>query len=303
MDHRRTSGRQKSQKIPDPDFIYNTPIASKSAKRKLKKQKQREMRSNPETLYADYGEMYGPIKGNVDNKEVVDIQFHTNRPSIWAKEIMGHLDQQFAQNKIPAQPEILEKATGKQIKVNKPPSNSHYLTVFVYNNGTVLVQGTKFESWCKSEFQTIVDRVKGESRKKEVSSVPIDTVEKSNLANSHHKEVLKKPQEDNITSSSANISSSKSIDFAVNLSDSILDENTSGQKSPYNLRLCQFNLQEPTAVATELLLDMEEETGRNDQSCIINRDPVEASTPKSSASNNISSNASESVSTNGFMTH
>jgi hypothetical protein len=65
MDHRRTSGRQKRQKPADPDFTYNTPIASKGAKRKFKKLKQREMKSNPETLYADYGEMYGPIKENV----------------------------------------------------------------------------------------------------------------------------------------------------------------------------------------------------------------------------------------------
>jgi hypothetical protein len=141
----------------DPDFHYNTPVAKHKQKpnRKVKQQKKKDMKSCPEQMFGDYGDYYceigqEPFPENSVSRELLDIQFFTSRPMLWTKAILEYCTQQYNRREIPNPPELFKQGTGNQIKIKDEGIDlfSNYLTIFLYDNGTTLIQGTNFEEWC-----------------------------------------------------------------------------------------------------------------------------------------------------------
>ena len=148
------------------DFIYTPKGNSALIKRKAKAAKRKEMKANEEILYADYGDNYSKFETAPSELTPIDLQFYTPRAEDWVRIAMDYLGQQFKQDNIPDTPTLTTKSNGKQIKVRHPhqEENTHYVTIFVYNTGTVLIQGAECVEWCRANF-SVLKKTLDEGRK------------------------------------------------------------------------------------------------------------------------------------------
>jgi hypothetical protein len=125
------------------------------------------MKEAPEVLFGDFGESGFDRFSNRRQKPgpVFDIQFHTNRPKAWIEHCMRELETQFRTGKLQQAPEKKVEGSGHRIVVleeldqvgdttDTNPGNCR-LSVYIYDNGTVLIQGSQFVDWCEQEFHVI----------------------------------------------------------------------------------------------------------------------------------------------------
>jgi hypothetical protein len=185
---RSNSRASRRQKRKDPDYVYDTPVqlaciaSVKNDKKRIKRLKQREMKANPETLYVDYGEGYGMYGQSIDSNQsadlqILDVQFYTSRPSAWVRASMSHLQDQYARGEVPSPPEMVKQGVGNQIKIKQTDSFVNFITIFIYNSGTVLIQGASFESWCNTEFVKVLSSINSTDGSKPTANTQATTEE------------------------------------------------------------------------------------------------------------------------------
>ena len=151
-------GKRNKTKTQDPEFEYGHNVN----KKKLKERKHKEMQANAETLFYDFGDYYSqnPFHSNEGASGGVQLtptnaQFYTTRPNLWVEILQTKL----------SDAELFLTQHGKQLKIKIEDGGDivkYALTVHIYNNGTVMIQGGKFEEWCRADYKLhkeLVDRL------------------------------------------------------------------------------------------------------------------------------------------------
>lgn len=144
------------------------------------------MKKQPEVLFADYGdhESFGPLLDACDstNPHPFDLQFYTPRRKMWTELLTNHFKESFQDRKIPHSPDVINQGTGKQIKVKNAENDEEkfLITIFLYDNGFVMIQGKDFLEWSRLNFELIKAKLPaedGKNVKKQVPSSPKQQLE------------------------------------------------------------------------------------------------------------------------------
>ena len=131
----------------------------------MRKQKQNEMKKNPETLTLDYGDCYKVMYDEHLNDNVLngctDAQFYTGRPEQWKKTLKYFFNKQCERGVWNGKPEFGCNSTGWFVKVYESKEDCISLvSVTVYETGIIMLQGKNFKDWCKNHFCTVKNIVK-----------------------------------------------------------------------------------------------------------------------------------------------
>ena len=147
-----------SRKAQDPNFVYEStpaeqvrviPVNPSSTNRKnIRKKKKLTTKNSPEVLYVDCGSegFHQWSVAREANYKIYDAQFHTDRHKEWLHECENDLKSHY---KIPT---ITEEGGGHCLHVDD-------LCIFIYDNGTILIQGAKSVEWCQQRFKTIKEGI------------------------------------------------------------------------------------------------------------------------------------------------
>ena len=159
--------KRTAKQKADPDYVYNVPM-EKMTKKALKAKKQSTMKAMKEEIFCDFGNSWkklseldhptGDMEDRYSDNDVIDEQFYTHRPKEWEKAITCHLQLKFSNGEIPNAPETVDKNNDPQIKV-KGDRNKNILAIKIYENGTVLIQGTDFLPFCRNDFRLIFNQL------------------------------------------------------------------------------------------------------------------------------------------------
>ena len=184
MASNRTRPARNARKSHDPDFVYEEgsieqvgcdSIPNKKAIRKKKKQT---IKKCPEILFADCGDGGFQKLSDVDTMQtnVFDVQFYTNRQKEWVKHCRLELMRQYTNGQIPQAPALSEEGGGHRISVSESTDGEDpapcRLSIFHYDNGTVMVQGAEFLQWCKIDFPRIKSNIDNDEPEHVASSSP-----------------------------------------------------------------------------------------------------------------------------------
>lgn len=167
--------KRNAQKRKHPDFHYDSPTGSPQEmvdlqpRKKMKKKKQNTLKNNPEILYCDYDkngfDWYEMVKSMTDVQTIHDIQFFTNRPQIWKDRCFEFFKAEHINGSIEKKPIVEENGPGHRIFI---PSNDttegKEISVFVYDNGSVMVQGSGLEKWSSNYFPKLLGLINGTKR-------------------------------------------------------------------------------------------------------------------------------------------
>jgi hypothetical protein len=140
------------------------PTIKKKPNKGKRLKKQKVMKTNPESLICDYG---GDIEfGSFDKRygmgvTPADAQFFTTRSTQWLEALTDHFHDLYNKKEIPTPPEVFNTGNGPQIKVKNinTEHNDNYITIYLYNTGTTLIQGQYFEKWCQQYFYKLKQRM------------------------------------------------------------------------------------------------------------------------------------------------
>ena len=103
MAENRPRRATRGKKVRDTSFKYDTdtPITEKKSKKQIHKEKQKEMKANPEILFCDFGKSYGRFdvwELQLAQPKIFDVQFHTKKPQSWVEVLSKHLEDQHVKN-------------------------------------------------------------------------------------------------------------------------------------------------------------------------------------------------------------
>jgi hypothetical protein len=161
----RERSRRSVRPKENPDFLYTYPKDEKAAKRRQKKDKMSQMKSNPEKLHYDLLPL---------DDSPCDVQFYTTRLEQWRKECELYYNDLAANGEV-GTPHWRDLSGGTQLIVPMLDSDvqSHLVIAFYTKNMRVFVQGASLMKWMEHNFMAIKQRLDGVSKNRRGDSLTV----------------------------------------------------------------------------------------------------------------------------------